>query len=873
MTAPDPGLDPVERRVRRRQSRLIPIAHAVLVWEKLWPRLWPVVGVAGVFVSVALFDVLPLLPFWLHGYVLLGFSALLVWVSYAGFRSFPRTGPDEIRTRIERDSQLGHHPLTTLDDEDASGLEDSTTMALWREHRRRAVQASQWLRVRLPSPGLARVDPYGLRAAVLLLLVIAVTAGFDNAGVRMARALVPVDDNLAAGVRVDIWVSPPSYTGYPPFHVFEKKQATARDATETAPEEFVEIRTIPVGSTILSQVGGEVSPSFVMANRKIEFDPIGDAGFRLETTAGVGDVVDGISTIAVWSGKKQIVGWRVRVIDDTAPVIEFTQPPSNTGQGRLRVAFSAADDFGLDTATLVIRNPMVPADSPDGDTVRLSLPLSRTGAVTVETAVIRDLSEHDWAGLSTELRLETSDALGQVGRSDSITMVLPERIFNHPVARALNDYRKQLIAPSSSDVVDVVTGLDGLSEWPEHFSHDAVVFLALRVARARLVHDGTPTVMKPLRRLLWNTALRIEDGEFALAGRELSKAQEALEQALRDGAYSDTIEDLLTSLDKALDKFLSALEEELAEKGMTDLSDIPGLSFLEQADLKQMIEDARELARTGSMDAAQSTLNELRTLLQSIESAMESGQSMDQFGEMREMMESLSGVSRDQQELLDQTFQQMRRARGSGGGPTTPGSGQQGAEQQGPGQQDTGQQDTGQQSNGEGTPSTGPAEMTRGIAPPQEDLRRQLGDLMLGLDQLFGAVPESIGDAAMAMGRAVGSLRTADPGAAVGHQTEAMDALRRATEEVVNQIAQQLRAMPGNMPSPAGSVPSSGNDPFGRQGGGATGAQLDDGSVKVPSQMERKRAREIYEELRRRAGNPDRSITEREYIHRLLRQF
>ena len=49
--------------------------------------------------------------------------------------------------------------------------------------------------------------------------------------------------------------------------------------------------------------------------------------------------------------------------------------------------------------------------------------------------------------------------------------------------------------------------------------------------------------------------------------------------------------------------------------------------------------------------------------------------------------------------------------------------------------------------------------------------------------------------------------------------------------------------------------------------------RLNTDDVKVPTESERKRARDILEELRRRSGDADRPKLEREYIDRLLRQF
>ena len=70
-----------------------------------------------------------------------------------------------------------------------------------------------------------------------------------------------------------------------------------------------------------------------------------------------------------------------------------------------------------------------------------------------------------------------------------------------------------------------------------------------------------------------------------------------------------------------------------------------------------------------------------------------------------------------------------------------------------------------------------------------------------------------------------------------------------------------------------GSRPGDGRDPFGRQPGGAFGSAVDGEGVKVPDQMEMRRARQILDELRRRAGERERPVIERDYIERLLRRF
>src|SRR3546814_11841163 len=59
------------------------LARLALIWERLWRALWPASGILGLFVVLALFDVLPLLPGWLHA---LALAALAAGFAYALWR-------------------------------------------------------------------------------------------------------------------------------------------------------------------------------------------------------------------------------------------------------------------------------------------------------------------------------------------------------------------------------------------------------------------------------------------------------------------------------------------------------------------------------------------------------------------------------------------------------------------------------------------------------------------------------------------------------------------------------------------------------------------------------------------------------------------
>ena len=53
-------------RARARLGAITLVARLNLVWERFWPRLIPLLAIVAAFVAVALLDLLPQLPFWLH---------------------------------------------------------------------------------------------------------------------------------------------------------------------------------------------------------------------------------------------------------------------------------------------------------------------------------------------------------------------------------------------------------------------------------------------------------------------------------------------------------------------------------------------------------------------------------------------------------------------------------------------------------------------------------------------------------------------------------------------------------------------------------------------------------------------------------------
>lgn len=799
------GLPPTLARSLKARLRL---ARLALFWESLWPALWPALGIAGLFLAIALFDVLPLLPPWLHALTL---AALLTAFGTALWRGLSRvTLPDRAaaRRRVERDSGLAHRPLASLDDDLAGGRRDAVARGLWQVHLRRMAAAVGRLRVAMPAPGLPARDPLGLRAGVLLLLFVAVAGTWDDMAPRLQRAISPA---LAAAPTdnafLQVWLTPPDYTGVAPALLEWPSQAPARELT------------IPAGSAVMALLqGGEGRARLVAGDAETEFRALGDGSQRVEARLQEGQ------TLAVEQGRRRLAEWSVAVVRDAPPAIGFLAPPDGDPAGRLRLAYQASDDYGVTKAWAAIRR--VGDDS--GREIGIELPIGGR-AREVRQASRHDLTAHEWAGLPVRITPMAADAAGQTGFGEAVNTVLPERHFTHPVARALIEQRRHLVE-SPRRRAPVMGALDALSAAPEAFGHDAVVYLAMRMARSRLRYDLSPEAIPAVRDLMWDTALAVEDGDRALAERAIEAAMEDLEKAIAEGAPQAEIDRLMRELQNALDQYMKALVEQAMQEDMQPFPLDPQADTVTARELSQMLQQMREMARIGSREAAQQMLSELRNMLQNLQAGMR-GMNQMQQGQRQSMqaLKDLQELARRQQELMDRSFGRSQQPRQA--------SGDRAADAE--------------------------------DAAAQEQLRKALGEIMRQLGEGLGEIPEGLGQAEQAMRDATGALGQNMPGIASESQGEALDMMRRGANGAMQALSEQMRGQ--GMPGGFSLAPSTRRDPLGRRI--PNSGIADDGSVHVPDEAEIHRAQEVLDELRRRLGDPKRPEEEQEYLRRLLRQF
>jgi uncharacterized protein (TIGR02302 family) len=812
------------RRIAAHVRRKLRLARSALAWEAAWRAFWRVAAIAGLFLAVAGLDVLPALPAWLHALTLALFALWAGATAWRAARSFRTPDAEAAARRLEHDSGIDHRPLVTLDDTLAAGAGDAAAERLWQVHVARARDAVRRLRVGLPHPGLARRDPYAFRFAVVLALVVAAAAAWEDPQARLLRAVSP-DLSGAAGIpaaSLEVWVTPPDYTGLPPRLLTAVPEAAGE---APAPVE------VPAGSLILAQLNdGRGEPTLAFGDAARPFREVGERAWRLEVTADTGGA-DGCETrLTISQDGDALAAWPLVVIADKAPQVEFASPPEASRRNALKIEYHALDDYGLTGVLARLLRPAGEATPRDAD-LELTLPMTGRNMRDGGTVTFHDLTAHPWAGLPVEIALEARDALGQTGVSDRLTLTLPERSFNHPVAGEIIDQRK-LLTLAPDDRLSVAEGLTAIAGRPGRYAEDLVVFMALMSARSRLVHDKSEDTVTSVQELLWDTALRLEDGSLSLAEADLRELQRRLQDALARDASDEEIRRLTEQLRKALDRLFEALAEQLQrmlENGELPVVDPnnPNVQSFDRNEMQRMLDQIEQLAQTGAREAAQQLLSQMQQMLESLRNgqfAMQRPQGGNQ--QAQQMMRDMQDIMRRQQELQDRAFRQNQQGERSG----------------------------------------------EGDSAAQEALRRQLGDLMRRLGEMSGNIPGEFGGAEQAMRRAGEALGQGQPGEAVGPQGEALDLLRQGAQNA-------MQAMRGNGAGPGEQMgvdnlgrPSQNRDPLGRPLPGTFGAE-NTGDVGVPDAGDLQRAREILEELRSRAGDRLRPPAELDYLERLLRRF
>jgi uncharacterized protein (TIGR02302 family) len=535
----------------------------------------------------------------------------------------------------------------------------------------------------------------------------------------------------------------------------------------------------------------------------------------------------------------------LQIIPDAPPVAAFVETPRRAANGALELDYTLSDDHGLARAEAEI----IPAEPPlenarplfEPPKYRLSLP--RRSSEDNRAVSSHDLTEHPLAGQKVLITLVATDGAGQEGRSETLETILPGRRFSNPLAAAVVEQRG-VLALDAQNLPRVFDLHDALTIAPEETIPDLSHYLLLQSVRGRLENARSDEDLRAAIDYMWGVALQLEDGNLSLAERRLRDAQNALAEALENGATDEEIAQLMDELREAMQEFLQELARQNQNNPAGEMQQAMPENMLRQRDLDNMLDQIENLARSGARDQAQQMLQELQRMMNNLQAGRQQRQ-QQQGGPMRQQMDKLGELMRQQQQLMDETMRAQREQQSQSG---------EGRDRQEQGQNQPGQgQDQGQQ--GQGNQSL--EEMLGALGRSQQQLQDALGQLQRDLEAMGINPSEGFGEAGEAMGDATGNLQQGQTGQALGDQGRALQALRQGAEDMMNQMMQAMGNQQGEAegegPDQNGNRSADDRDPLGRPRA-TTGPDF--GSrVQVPDEIDIQRAREILDAIRKRLGD------------------
>lgn len=812
--------------------------------------------------------------------------AILLAITLVLARGLTRLRPPslrEARARLANEAKIEAGMLDAL--EDSPSRLDPGGVALWHHAQAGAQAAARAIRARRPHFDPRQLDPFSLRYVLLAGGLVGALLAGPQLGQRLYEALVP-DPGPVLGDRpltLEAWAVPAAYTGAAPIALSDQMGKRL----VLAPRSEITVRVAgPVGAPIL------------------HFDA-GTHSQKLKLRRSADGAYEGRIQVQHWGVLRLVrfhekARWRLLPKPDAPPQAKFESPLGVEGD-QLRFAWSATDDYGVEAMRLRL-SPVKPPPGLVG-AKPLDVPLdglpdgAKTGGGEAELSLLA----HAYAGMEVQASIVAVDAFGQEGVGPAQRIKLPAPIFLQPLARAAIEIRAQILhearpyqpAPvhralarfvvhgpgrmaeevfvhtddadprlerAPSAIRNAARKLEALTAAPQDgYFRDLAVFAGLRGAGALLAVTRELADLEAPAQVLWDVANRAEYGDSADARRALEEAKKALAEALRNGADAQEIAALSRKLQEAARKYVEALRQEALRENRTAQSqESQGQqqTNVTRDEIEEMLKEVQRLAEAGQAEAAAALLERIAALLENLQVQLAQGPGEGQNGsqgqtEKDQGLDKLSEAIGGQRALNDDT-------RAASGGQQAAPDGQQGGQTGG----QTGQGDD-KSGQGAGSGRGGPRDNGQSLAERQKALQQALeAAKRLAEGKGQGQAAQRLGQAGQAMTQAENALRQGDFGKAQAAQDEALGSLRSGAEEWAKALRSQADAQ-----DPKGQGV---RDPLGRNAAGGVG---DGTEIQVPQGREQQRSREILQQLRQRASDPNASETERAYLRRLLDQF
>ena len=851
------------KHTARRVARALFVTRLGLLAEGLlrgfWP-LWSLLITVLAALLMGLHERLSLEAIWSLG---VGSALAALWLAARGLRRIHWPRHEDAIRRL--DATLPARPLAALADTPAIGAGDKSAEALWAAHRARMAATLASASAPEPDLRLARFDPFGLRHVALLMLAIALLFGsFSRLGSvgDVVAGQAPGSAAAMSGPSWEGWVEPPRHTGKPVLYLPDQPEG---------PLDIIE------GSEILIRLYGEVGAltlSETVSTRTTDI-PSAAAPEQSFSVIRPGEIaIDGPG------GRR----WDVVLVPDNAPQVAITGDATVSARGEMTLPFAASDDFAVTGGTARIALDLAKVDRRHGlrlapeprEAIEIALPLPISGnRADFEETLIEDFSEHPWAHLPVTVSLSVQDANDQTGLAEPITIPLPARRFFDPMAAAVIELRRDLLW-SRENAPRIAQLLRAISHRPEEsIFQSETSYLRLRTILRRLENSLpyglTDDQQEELAQALWDLALLLEEGDLDDALEKMQRARDRLAEAMRNGASPEEIARLMQELREATQDYLRELarrqneDRENADEMERQFSE--NSTTLNQDDLQRMMDRIQELMEQGRMAEAMQALQEFQEMMENMR-VTQGGEGDGPQSPGDRAMRDLSETLRNQQGLSDEAFRQLQERfnPNANRGQSGENSGRNGGEGRGQAHDGTGGE--GQEGREGEAPGQG------SLAERQQALRDQLDSLrraMPGQNTPEGdAAGEALDRAGEAMEEAEQALRGDDLAEAIDRQAEAMDQMREGMRNLGEAMARNQQQGQGQQGQDMRGA-AQGVDPLGRPDN--NGGRAGPGDDMLQGEDVYRQARDLLDEIRRRASETQRSEEERGYLRRLLDRF
>lgn len=617
--------------------------------------------------------------------------------------------------------------------------------------------------------------------------------------------------DLSASFLGDIWIIPPDYLQIPPQHY-------------TITDPMPPLQAL-AGGSVLTLIQSSASFDASLGANPITFQDMGNGSQRGHALIPAHAPPSLAFTLkkSLW----QTVHWPVTIVPDAPPTVALHLPSqkksTNQQQNKttLPVHILAQDDHGLTDVEIELKLPPDITSPLISATRRIPLRVSTQSPNHLDTFYPVDLTDHPWAGLSLHMRLVVRDGAQNEGVSPWQTVTLPERSFSHPVATALVSVRKTLALGMASHEKLWET-LEHLSRSPHDFNNDLVAFLGMRIAAIRLFPPNADQHPDDVAHLLWNLALRIED-------RETSEAQNALDHARHDLKNSlnnpQQIGDSLRRVRHALANFFQSMARRNTFPALNTIFkrfSNNGEAIKNVASpLLSMLDELEELTRLGATTDAKALAERIDHALRKLQNIHSSGNTQH-IHDMEAALSDFDTLLADQEHLLEKTFSADMRD----------------------------------------PPGTQKIVSAHTLAARQKKLHQKLLDIKRRLQKHMTMHAAPLDRAATWMNHAYTDLKNDLYKDSQQAQGKALDALREAKDALFQTFAQHIGQSFGFLPLPQGG-----------HTGPTNGFGIGLGQDRIPDAPERTKARDVLQELRRRALEEGRDAKERDYLNKLMTFF